>query len=102
MTPVKANPPSVTAYLLAELARAGLDVDMISESRPGYGDPWKNVLMVHAPKAFTIWVALHRRGELAGRVQVEGFSKPFSPRELPQVGPEIVERIAGQAARSRA
>jgi len=102
MAPVKAKPPSVTAYLLAELARTGLDVDVISESRPGYGDPWKNVLMVHSSSPFTIWVVLFRRDEHAGKVQVEGFSEPFSPCDLPQIGPKIVEGIAGQATRSRA
>jgi len=83
MAPVKAKPPSITTYLLAELASAGLDVDVISESRPGYGDPWKNVLMVHAPKAFTIWVILYRRDEHAGKVQVEGFSEPFNRKCSP-------------------
>jgi len=93
MSPVKVKAPSLTAYLLAELARAGLDVGVISQSRPGYDDPWKNVLMVQAPKPFTIWVVLHRRNELAGKVQVEGFSEPFSPADLPQIGPSIVRKI---------
>jgi hypothetical protein len=93
MSPAKASPPSLTNYIIAELQRAGVGVEVISKSRPGYGDPWKNVLMVYAPKPFTIWVVLHRRNDLAGKVQVEHFSEPFNPAELPQVGPAIVGKI---------
>jgi hypothetical protein len=93
MSHAEARPPSLTNYVIAELERAGVGVEVISKSRPGYGDPWKNVLIVFAPKPFTIWVVLHRRNELAGKVQVEYFSEPFYPAELPQVGPAIVSKI---------
>ena len=87
------RPPSLTNYIVAELEGAGVSVELIRKSRSGYVDPWKNVLMVYAPKPFTIWVVLHRRNELAGKVQVEHFSEPFSPAELPEMGPAIVSKI---------
>ena len=93
MSPAEVRPPSLTNYIIAELERAGVGVELLSKSRPGYGDPWKNLLMVYAPKPFTLWVVLHRRNELAGKVQVEHFSEPFDPAELPEVGPAIVSRI---------
>src|ERR1700690_3258467 len=93
MSLAEARPPSLTNYTMAELERAGVGVAKISKSRPEYGDPWKNILIVYAPKPFTIWIVLHRRNELAGKVQVEYFSEPFSPAELFQIGPAIVSRI---------
>jgi hypothetical protein len=93
MTPATVQRQTVTEYLLSELRAAGCVVDLLGKARPGYGDPWKNVLWVHSPRAVTLWVTLHRTGEHKGKVEIDGYSEPFDMRALPQVGPALMGKI---------
>ncbi len=91
----------VTDFICSRLKQDSIQADYVPPpSRPGGGEPWKNLIHVQlAARVIAVWVVLIRKGPKKGLVYVERYNPEefaFNPADIATEGPKVVVSIKGE------